>query len=119
MVAIGPKLILISLGTLSLVFAAWAGIAAFEDTTLPISALAMMGMMGYIFHSAVIFTMLRFSVQVRRILTLLLLIWHVPEALLIASFGMGVPDGRLVGVLFHGLFTLLALLSWYLEKDKT
>lgn len=117
-VALGSKIILIFLALLSLVFSAWAGMAAFEDTSSPVSALAMMGMMGYIFHSAVILLMLSFAVQVRRSLTLLLLIWHIPEAILIAGFGMGVPEGRMIGVLFHSAFSLLALLSWYLERDK-
>ena len=42
---------------------------------------------------------LTFPVQVRRVLTLLLLVWHVPEAILIATQGMGISprhwrDGR-------------------------
>ena len=69
------------------------------------------------FHSAVIFASLTFPVQVRRVLTLLLLCWHVPEAIRIASLGMGIPeDGQLVGVAIHAGFSALALLSWYFAK---
>jgi hypothetical protein len=35
------KIILLVLGVVSLVFGGWAGIAAFEDTSLPISTLGM------------------------------------------------------------------------------
>lgn len=113
------KLILVLLGLMSLLFGGWAGVTAFEDTTLPISTLGMMGMLGYLFHSAVIFASLTFEVQVRRVLTLLLLCWHVPEAILIVSFGMGIPeDGQFVGVAIHAGFSALALLSWYLAKAK-
>ncbi len=112
------KIILVLLGVTSLVFGGWAGVTAFEDTTLPISTFGMMGMMGYLFHSAVIFTSLTFSVQVRRVLTLLLLCWHVPETILIMTLGMGIPeDGQMVGVVIHAGFSALALLSWYLAKE--
>ena len=107
--------ILVALGVIGLVFGSWAGLQAFADTTQPISTLGMMGMFGYLFHSAVIFTALTFPVPVRRVLTLLLLLWHVPEALLIATLGMGIPpDGRVVGVAIHAGFAAFALLSWYL-----
>jgi hypothetical protein len=79
----------------------------------------MMGMLGYLFHSAVIFTSLGFPIQVRRVLTLLILLWYVPEAILIATLGMGIPaDGQFVGVTIHASFSALALLSWYLAKDE-
>jgi len=52
-------------------------------------------------------------------LTLLLLVWHVPETLLIAAFGMGTPDeNQFSGIAIHSGFSLLALLSWYLAKDE-
>lgn len=111
------KLILVFLGLVSLFFAGWAGVTAFEDTTLPISSLGMMGMMGYLFHAVVIFASLTFPLQVRRVLTLLILVWHVPEAILIAAFGMGVPeDTQISGVAIHTSYCILALLSWYLAK---
>ena len=45
------------------------------------------------------------------------LCWHVPEAIRIASLGMGIPeDGQLVGVAIHAGFSALALLSWYFAK---
>lgn len=111
------KIILVFLGLVSLMLGGWAGVTAFADTTLPISALGMMGMMGYLFHSAVIFTSLTFPVQVRRVLTLLLLCWHVPETILIATLGMGIPaDEQSVGVGIHTGFSVLALVSWYLAK---
>ena len=78
----------------------------------------MMGALGYLFHAAVIFTSLTFPVQIRRVLTLLLLVWHVPEAILIAAFGMGIPqDTRPAGIAIHSGFALLALLSWYLARE--
>jgi len=114
------KLILVVLALVSLLFAGWAGAAAFADTASPVSSLAMMGMMGYVFHAAVIFIALTFPVQIRRALTLLLLVWHVPETTLIAGFGMGVPDDqRIVGIAIHAGFSVLALLSWYLAKDES
>ena len=113
------KLILVFLGVVSLIFGGWAGMAAFGDTTQMTSTLGMMGMLGYLFHSAVIFVSLTFPVQVRKVLTLLLLIWHVPETILIATQGMGIPeDGRFVGMAIHAGFSVLALLSWYLAKDE-
>ena len=113
------KLILVVLGVMSLVFGGWAGMVAFGDTTQMTSTLGMMGMLGYLFHSAVIFMSLTFPVQVRRVLTLLLLVWHVPEAILIATQGMGIPeDGQVVGIAIHAGFSVLALLSLYLAKDQ-
>lgn len=113
------KLILILLGVLSLLFGAWAGSQAFADTTQMLSTMGLMGMMGYLFHSTVIFTSITFPVQVRRIITLLLLVWHIPETLLIAMFGMGIPeDVQPVGVAIHASFSLLALLSWYLARNE-
>lgn len=100
-------------------FGSWAGVAAFEDTTSLVSTMGMMGMMGYLFHSAVIFTSLRFSVEVRKTLTLLLLVWHVPETILIATFGMGIPETEQpMGIAIHASYSILALLSWYLAKEK-
>jgi len=111
------KLILIVLGVLSLLFGAWAGVEAFKDTTLPISTMALMGMMGYLFHSIIIFMSLSFPVQIRRKITLLLLVWHIPETILIAVFGMGIPeDIQSSGILIHATFSVLAVASWYFAK---
>ena len=110
------NIILVVLALVSLLFGGWAGVSAFADTTAPLSSLAMMGMMGYLFHAAVILLALTLPAEIRKKLTLLLLVWHIPEATLIAMFGMGVPD-RVVGVAIHGGFAALALLSWYLAKD--
>ena len=113
------KLILIVLGIAGLLFGGWAGFLALEDTTTIVSTLGLMGMMGYLFHSAVIFASLTFPVDIRRKLTLLLLVWHVPETLLIATLGMGIPEeNQLSGIAIHTTFSLLALLSWYLAKDE-
>ncbi len=112
------KLILLLLGALGLVSGGWAASIAFSDTSGPLSTLAMMGMMGYLFHSAVIFAALSFPLRQRRALTLLLLVWHVPEAILIATMGMGIPaEQQIYGVLFQSGFAALALLSWYLAKE--
>ena len=55
--------------------------------------------------------------DVRRTLTLLL-VWHVPETLLIATFGMGIPaDQQPVGIAIHAGFSILALVSWYLARE--
>jgi len=111
------KLILIALGLMGLLFGGWAGFLAFENTTTMVSTLGLMGMMGYLFHSSVIFVSLTFPVDIRRKLTLLLLIWHIPETLLIAIFGMGIPEeSQLSGIAIHSGISLLALLSWYLAK---
>jgi hypothetical protein len=110
------NVILVVLALVSLLFGGWAGVSAFADTAAPLSSLAMMGMMGYLFHAAVILLALTLPTDIRKKLTLLLLVWHVPEATLIAIFGMGVPD-RAVGVAIHAGFATLALLSWYLVKD--
>jgi len=113
------KLILIVLALAGLMFGGWAGFLAFTDTEELVSTLGLMGMMGYLFHSTVIFASLTFPVDVRRNLTLLLLVWHVPETLLIATFGMGIPqEDQLSGIVIHSSFSLLALLSWYLAKDE-
>jgi len=113
------KLILIVLALAGLMFGGWAGFLAFTDTEELVSTLGLMGMMGYLFHSTVIFASLTFPVDVRRKLTLLLLVWHVPETLLIATFGMGIPqEDQLSGIVIHSSFSLLALLSWYLAKDE-
>jgi len=114
------KLILVLLAIASLFFGGWAGVTAFEDTTQMISTLGMMGMLGYFFHSAVIATSLRFPVDVRKVITLLILVWHIPETLLIATFGMGIPESdQLTGIIIHGSYSLLALLSWFLAKEET
>jgi hypothetical protein len=114
------KLILLLLGVLGLVSGGWAAFIALSDTTSQLSTLAMMGTMGYLFHSAVIFTALTFPLRQRRTLTLLLLVWHVPEAILIATMGMGIPaEQQLAGILFQSGFAALALLSWYLAKEET
>ena len=113
------KLLLVIIGVVQLLAGSWAGAIVFEDTTLPISTLGMMGMLGSLFHSAVIFASLTFRVQERRVLTLLLLVWHIPEAILIATKGMGIPEEqRLVGVITHAGMGALALLSWHLAKEK-
>ncbi len=113
------KLILVLLGVASLVFGSWAAWIALSDTTALTSTLGMMGALGYLFHSAVIFTSLTFPARVRRVLTLLLLVWHVPEALLIATLGMGIPASEQpVGIAIHSGFALLALLSWYLARGE-
>lgn len=113
------KLILMLLGLLSLFFGSWAGAEAFKDTAQPISTMALMGMMGYLFHALVIFMSLTFPAGIRRKLTLLILAWHIPETILIAIFGMGIPeDTQLSGIVIHSTFSGLALLSWYLDKKE-
>ncbi len=113
------KLILVFIAVVQLLAGGWAAVTVFEDTTLPISTLGMMGMLGSLFHSTVLFASLKFRVQERRLLTLLLLVWHVPEAILIATLGMGIPeDQQLFGIIIHAVLSLLALLSWYLAKEK-
>ena len=113
------KIILILLGILSLGFGAWAGVEAFKDTSAPISTMALMGMMGYLFHAAIIFMSITFPVEIRRKITLLLLLWHIPETILIATFGMGIPeDVQPSGIAIHAGFSGLALLSWYLSRES-
>ena len=97
----------------------WAGSIAFADVSESISSVAMMGMLGSIFHSTILFAALFFRVRERRIVALCLLAWHIPEAILIASLGMGVPaDQQLVGIVMHASFGILAFFAWYLEKPK-
>jgi len=112
------KCILIFLAVWSLISAGWAGNIAFLDTTLLISDLAMMGMFGYLFHALIIFSSLWFERSARKTITLLIAAWHLPEAILIGLFGMGVPDGKIVGVSVQLTFVILALSAWYLDKDK-
>lgn len=113
------KIILIFLSIISLGFATWAGSAAFADTMAPLAPLAMMGMMGYIFHAVIMIAALYFTKTVRKTILLLLLTWHIPEALLIGIFTMGVPDGRLTGVIIHSTFCVLALIAYYFESKQT
>jgi len=113
------KLILVFIGVIQLLAGTWAGFSVFEDTAAPASALGMMGMLGSLFHTAVLFAAVSFRVRERKIVTLLLLVWHVPEAVLIAAFGMGVPEEqRLVGIALHATLGVLALLSWHLAKRE-
>lgn len=112
------KIILVVLAILSLVFGLWAGAEAFKGTGL-VGQLGLMGMMGSIFQTVIILASLTFSVKTRRTITLLLLTWHIPETLLIAIFGMGIPeDQQTFGIILHSTWSVLALLSWYLAgKD--
>ena len=111
------KLLLIIIALIQLGFGFWAATQAFKDVSDPSSALAMMGMFGSLFHSLIIFASLYFPVNVRRVITLLLVTWHLPEAILIFTFGMGVPEGeQFFGILMHTSFAVLALLSWWLAK---
>lgn len=113
------KSILILLGLLALSFGGWAANIAFADINAPISTMALMGMMGYLFHAAIIFIALTFPVEIRRKITLLLLLWHIPETLLIAVYGMGIPkDIQTSGIIIHGAFSIFAFLSWYLAADE-
>ena len=111
------KLLLIFIALVQLGFGVWAGTQAFNDVSDPSSSLAMMGMFGSVFHSVIIFASLYFPVHVRKVITLLLITWHLPEAILIFTFGMGVPqDEQMFGILMHSSFVVLALLSWWLAK---
>ncbi|WP_309941725.1 hypothetical protein [Aureibacter tunicatorum] len=75
--------------------------------------------MGSIFQSVIIFASLTFPLKIRKRITLLLLTWHIPETLLIAIFGMGIPESeQSFGIILHSTWTVLALLSWYLAKEK-
>ena len=113
------KLILVLIGVGQLLAGGWAASIAFADVTAPISAVAMMGMFGSLFHSIVLFASLGFRTRERKVVTLLLLVWHIPEAILIATMGMGVPeDQQFVGIATHVTYSILALLSWYLAKDE-
>ena len=49
------KLILVFIAVVQLLAGGWAASIAFANTTLPISTLAMMGMLGSLFHSTVLF----------------------------------------------------------------
>ena len=113
------KLILVFIAVVQLLAGGWAASIAFANNTLPISTLAMMGMLGSLFHSTVLFASLKFRLQERKLITLLLLLWHLPEAILIATLGMGIPvDQRPFGIATHLVLALLALLSWYLAKEE-
>ena len=112
------KIILVILGILSLAFGAWAGMEAFNGSGL-VGQLGLMGMMGSVFQSVIIFASLTFPTAIRRTITLLLLTWHVPETLLIATAGMGIPeDQQTFGIILHSTWVVLALLSWYLAKKQ-
>ena len=109
------KILLLIIGVMQLLAGSWAASIVFKDTTLPIASIEMMGMLGSLFHSAIIFASLGFRAKERRIVALLLLVWHIPEAILIATLGMGVPESQqMVGIITHGGFGVLALVSWYL-----
>lgn len=110
------KIILIVLAILSLVFGLWAGNEAFNGSGL-VGQLGLMGMMGSFFQTVIIIASLFFPVKIRRSITLLLLTWHIPEALLIVIFGMGIPeDQQSFGIVLHSTWSVLAILSWYLAK---
>lgn len=112
------KIILVVLGLLSLGFGLWAGMEAFRGIGL-VGQLGLMGMMGSLFQSVIIFASLTFPTKIRRTITLLLLTWHIPETLLIATVGMGIPENQQTfGILLHGSWCVLALLSWYLAKEE-
>ncbi len=112
------KIILVILGLLSLAFGGWAGMEAFKGTGL-VGQLGLMGMMGSIFQSVIIFASLTFPTKIRRTITLLLLTWHIPETLLILGVGMGIPkEQQTFGIILHTSWCILALLSWYLAKEK-
>lgn len=113
------KTILVGIGILQLMAALWAGGVAFADTTAAISTVAMMGMLGSVFHSLVLFASVRFPASARRTIAGLLLAWHIPETLLLATFGMGVPvDQRPVGIATHAFMSVLALLAWHFAKPS-
>ena len=54
------KLILVFIAVVQLLAGGWAASIAFANNTLPISTLAMMGMLGSLFHSTVLFASLKF-----------------------------------------------------------
>ncbi len=113
------KVILVLIGIVQLLAGSWAASVVFADTTAPISTMGMMGMLGSLFHSVVLFASLTFRTHERRVITLLLLVWHIPEAVLIATFGMGVAqDQQLVGIVTHAGIAVLALVSWYFAKNE-
>jgi len=97
-----------------------AASVAFLDTTMPISTLAMMALLGSIFHSVLLIASIKFPSKVRKTILLLLLVWHIPEAGLIQMYGMGVPPAQqMMGSGIHVVISMLALLAWYFTKDKT
>jgi len=113
------KTILALLGLYCLFTASWGASVAFADTAVQTSTVAMMGMLGALSQGVVIFASLTFPAGVRRTLTLLLLVWHIPEALLIATMGMGVPlQTQASGVTIHAVFCVLAMLAWFLDRDQ-
>lgn len=114
------KIIFCVIAILQLLSGAWAANIAFADTTSEISTLAMMGMLGSLFHSSVLIAAMWFPARVQKIIALLLLLWHIPEAILIASYGMGIPeDQQLVGILTHGIISIMAIAAWYFSgKEK-
>ena len=112
------KAILVFIGLVQLMAGSWAVGIAFADTTQPISSVAMMGMFGSLFHSCVLFIALRFRAPERRMIALMLPVWHIPETILIATMGMGVPEEQqMFGIMTHAIMAVLALVSWRLEKS--
>lgn len=110
------KIILVVLAILSMAFGSWAAMQAFTTEGLT-AQLGLMGFMGSLLQSVFIIASLWFPTNIRKKMTLLLLAWHVPEALLIAIFGMGIPaEEQTFGIILHSVWSILVLIAWKMEN---